>query len=300
MMESLADILSGAEESAPSETTSTPAKVETTDVKPDTVAKTESTAAPSAAKTPEAPAEKVAPTETAEQAAERTRNEKGQFAKPDEIAGLQKGLQKERQTRQDTERKLQEAERKLREIEAKKTDEPKKDFWEDPDAALEERLTEREKAIRLESESRYFSLCEDLAKKDHTDYDDVVNELLTEAQEDASLGSQVFAQAKAARNPAEFLYTYAINRREMKAVGGDLGKYKESIAAEFKPKLAERDQKIATLEGEIKALKTQLDNLGKVPSSLNGEPSASRAAVTTESVENEPLGEIFKPRKRRA
>lgn len=300
MMESLADILSGAEESAPSESTSTPAKVETTDVKTETVEKTESAAVPSAAKTPEEPVEKVETvektekTETAEQTAERTRNEKGQFAKPDEVTALRQGLAEER-------RKRQEAERKARELEtAKRPDEPKKDFWEDPDAALEERLSPREEKLRLESESRFYTLCEDLAKERHADYDEVVTELLTEAQDDAALGAQVFAQAKAARNPAEFLYTYAKNRREMKAVGGDLGKYKETIAAEFRPQLAERDQKIAALESEIKSLKTQLDNIGKVPSSLNAEPSASRAAVTTESVENEPLGEIFKPRKRRA
>lgn len=293
-MESLTDILSGADEPAPSESTPEPAKAAATDVKTAEPAK-EAPAATSAAKT-DAKVDEVKTDEvkTAETDADRTRNEKGQFAKPDEIKALQQGLVEER-------RKRQESERKLREFEAaKKPDEPKKDFWEDPEAALEERLSPREEKLRLESESRFYTLCEDLAKDKHADYDEVVNELLTEAQEDAALGSQVFAQAKAARNPAEFLYTYAKNRREMKAVGGDLGKYKESIAAEFKPQIERRDQKIATLEGEIKALKTQLDNIGKVPSSLTAEPSASRAAVEKEAVENEPLGEIFKPRKRRA
>jgi len=286
-MDSLADILSGADESASSESTPEPAKAAATDVKPAEPAK-EAPAAPSAAKT-EVKADEVKTEEvkTAEAEAERTRNEKGQFAKPDEIKALQQGLAEER-------RKRQESERKLREIEAaKKTDEPKKDFWEDPEAALEERLSPREEKLRLESESRFFTLCEDLARDKHADYEDVVNELLTEAQEDASLGSQVFAQAKAARNPAEFLYKFSLNRREMKVVGGDLGKYKETVTAEFKTK-------ISALEAENKALKTQLDNIGKVPSSLNAEPSASRAAVEKESVENEPLGEIFKPRKRRA
>ena len=291
-MDSLADILSG------SESASTPDKAATTDVKTAEPVK-EATAAPSAAKTTEAKLEVKTektdakaddkPVETEAERVERTRNEKGQFAKTeDEIKALRTAMQAER-------RRAQEAERRLKEKEdaAKKADTPKTDFWENPEAAVEERLTAREQTLKTETESRFFNLCEDLAKEKHKDYDDVVSEFFTEAEADPSLGAQVFAQARNSRNPAEFLYQYAVNRREMKAVGGDLGKYKETLTAPL-------NTKIGALEAEIKALKTQLDNIGKVPSSLNAEPSATRATVEAEAVEPESLGEIFKPRKRRA
>lgn len=299
-MESLADVLSGAGDDASASSESAPAASEkpaaATDVKPEQPAKQEPAAAPSAAKTTEPKTEQPkaedAKADTAE--VDRARNEKGQFAKADEVASLRTALQEERRKRQDLERKQRDQEA------APKQELPKKDFWDDPDAALEERLTPLEQKLRNEYESRLFGIYEENARDKHTDYDEIVDELLTEARDDAALGSQVFTQAKAARNPAEFLYTYAKNRRELKAVGGDLGKYKETVAAEYTPKITALETENSTLKAEIKQLKAQLDNIGKVPSSLNAEPSATRATAEAEAAEDESLGDIFKPRKRRA
>lgn len=305
-MDTLADILSGADdESAASETASTAAAAATTtDVKTATTAAAdkpakEAAAATSAAKTPEQtaaaakdePADKTGESETEAQAAERTRNEKGQFAKPsDEVAALRKAATEERRKRQEAERERDEA-RKAKEGEA-----PKKDFLEDPEGAFQERLT----PIQQKYESELFELREELVRAKHDDYDDVVNELMEEAKADPALAVQLNAQFNAAGRKPQFLYTFATNRREMKAVGGDLGKYKETIKTEFKTKISTLEAKVSTMEAENKALKTQLENVGKVPDSLNSASSAARAAVQAEALDDEPLGDILKSRKRRS
>lgn len=208
---------------------------------------------------------------------------KDKSEKPDEIASLRKALQAERKKRQELEKAK----------EPPKDDKPKKDFWEDPEAAVGERVSAETEKVRREADARYFGLCERMAKAKHDDYEATVEALIQDTETDPILAQQVFSQARQADDPAEFLYSYATHRKEMKAVGGDLGKYKSSLEA---PHLA----RIGELEKENQALKDKLDKLGKIPSSLNAQPSATRATVESEAVEDDSLEEITKPRKRRA
>lgn len=275
-METLTEILSG--EAAPETPATTAPESPATDVKT-TVSTDPAAPASSAGQATESKADgepAVVTPETEEQA--RVRDEKGRFTKPEEVASLRTAMQEERRRRQDAERRL-----------AESTAEPKKDVWEDPEAFIEEKV----QAVRSETDARFYSLSERLSKEQHSDFDPTVNALLAECETDPSLGQLVFQQVRASNHPAEALYTYATNRREMKMVGGDLGKYRESISAPLK-------QQNAELAAENKRLKDQLENLSKVPSSLNGEPSASRTNVETEATGPEPLSEILKPRKRRA
>lgn len=291
-MESLSEILSG--DTAPDTNASAPeTKVEpVTDVKPAEGEKPDAPSAPSAeqAKTDESKAEDK--TEGDDKSDDKTRDEKGRFktdekdksVKPDEIASLRKALQAERKKRQELEQRAKEQ---------PKDEKPKTDFWTDPDAAVEERLSAREEKLRRESETRFFSLCEKLAKAKHDDYEAVVESLIQETENDPNLARQVFSEARQSDDPAEFLYSTAKHRSEMKAVGGDLGKYKESVEAPLR-------EQVKKLEAEKKALEEKLEKLGKVPSSLNAQPSATRASVELEATEDESLEEIAKPRKRRA
>lgn len=298
-MESLSQILSG--ETAPDVQASTSEgnAEQTTDVKTTDVGKTAAAASATSAeqaKEGDVKAEgesKDKPKGDAKPDAQ-SRDENGRFDKPESkdktgkpeevIAGLQAALTASRKKTQELERKAKEQ---------PKDDEPKKDFWEDPEAHIGERISAETEKVRHDLEVKHYNRCERDAKRNHSDYEDVVNSLMQETEADPILAQQVFSQARESDDPAEFFYSYATQRKEMKAVGGDLGKYKTSIEA---PHL----ERIGKLEEENKALQAKLEKLGKIPSSLNAQPSATRAAIESEAVEDESLEEITKPRKRRA
>lgn len=320
-MDSLSDILSGATVPDKTETPVSAPDAQSESAKDDKSAepvKDSAASAPSAeqAKPVEAKPEAKAgetPPDKPELPKEdsQLRDEKGKFVKPDEpkegdedtVVGLRNALHAARKQKQEADRRVKDAEKRAAEAAKPKEEAPKKDFWEDPESAIDARISEAQRT----ADARYFNLCESLVKREHADYEEIVGELMEETESDAALASQVFAAAKAAENPAEHLYRTAKNRREMKAVGGDLGKFKESIAEPFKAQLAEKDKAMATKEQQIadqakqiQSLQSQLDKLGKVPASLNTEPSASRAKVDAESAEPPSLATIVEPKKRRA
>lgn len=306
-MESLSDILSGATAPEKTETPVNTPEAKSEPAKDDKPAESKAPAAsaPSAeqAKPDDKPDEKAGdkPVDQPEAKEDsQPRDDKGKFAaKPDELESLRTAHLAERKKRQEAERRAREAEERAAAAAKPKDDKPKKDFWDDPEGALEERLSAREQKLQQEADARYFTLCETIVKREHADYEEIVGELMEETDADKSLAQQVFAAAKAAENPAEYLYKTAKNRREMKAVGGDLDKFKDSLTTPLKTTIAERDKTISDQAKQIKSLQDQLDKLGKVPSSLNAEPSASRAAVDAESAENDSLTAIVEPRKKR-
>ncbi len=276
-MESLAEILSGTtapDTSANQTPTAEPAQA--TDVK--------TTAAPAV----EAPATSAGQaTETKEgetadpNAPAQVRDENGRFVKREEVTALRTAMQEERRKRQALEQRI-----------AESTDTtPKPTIWEDPDAFVDGKVAK----VKEESDARFYSLSERLAKQQHTDFDETVNALLADCETDPSLGKIVYQHIHGAEHPAEELYRYAANRREMKVAGGDLGKYVETHTTPLK-------QQNAELTAENARLKAQLENLSKVPSSLTAEPSASRAQVASDAANTtESLDEILAPRtKRRA
>jgi hypothetical protein len=211
---------------------------------------------------------------------QRDRDEHGRFTKTDEeIKALRTAMQDERRKRQDLEARL-----------AKQAQPPpKKDFFEDPEGAL----NERDAKLRNEADERFFKLTERAAKARHTDYEEVVSAFFEDAQNDPALAQQIYSQVRSADDPAQFLYNTAKIRAEMKAVGGDLAKYREGVEAPLKTQLAERDAK-------IKELETQLANLGKLSPSLNNQQSSTRAQVEADAAATHtPLDEIFPKQKRR-
>lgn len=272
-MESLAEILSGTtapDTSANQTPTAEPAQA--TDVKPTAEAEAPATSAGQATETKEG--------ETPPDTSAQVRDENGRFVKREEVTALRTAMQEERRKRQELERRM-----------AESTDTtPKPTIWEDPDAFVDGKVAK----VKEESDARFYSLSERLAKGQHADFDDVVNALLEDCQNDPSLGKLVHQHVSGAEHPAEELYRYASNRREMKVAGGDLGKYVETHTAPLK-------QQNAELTAENARLKAQLENLSKVPSSLTAEPSASRAQVASDAANTtESLTDILQTRKRRA
>lgn len=268
---SLGDILSGKE----SQEDAAPQEAPTGDK--------ETAETPSAEASPEAPkedpkAEKPAEKPEADTDGERPRDEKGRFVPKEEADAIKKALREER-------RKRQEAEAKFRE-----RDEPKKDPFEDPEGFIADKLSKTEAAFN----DRFFAFSEHHAKLRHEDYDEVINDLLEEAETDPDIARQIYPQAAAHVDPAEFLYSQAKQRKELREVDGDLGKYRETIEQPLQQQLKERDDKIAELESQLK-------NLGRIKPSMNDEQSASGGEVAEDAAnESTPMTDILKPKKRRA
>ena len=190
----------------------------------------------------------------------------------DEVKGLRAALKETRAT--------------LRKLKEEPVEEPEIDFDADPETATDLKISK----VQQEAENRFFLMAEKWAKDRHEDYTEVVNELMADAEEDPSLAAQVFPQLRNQPDPAEFLYTFANNRRELKKAGGDLTAYKESIEAPLNTRITE-------LEKELKQTKEQLDALGKVRPSLNDESSSTSVQNDADN-EPTPMTEILKRKKR--
>lgn len=223
----------------------------------------------------EAKAEKP---EDSEEKGERLRDEQGRFVPKKEAESLKAALRDERRKRQELQQKLE------------SKPEEKKDFFEDPDGALEQRLSRE----RAEFNNKFFAFSEHHARQRHDDYDEVVSELVEAAADDHTLAQDIYPRASAHVDPAGFLYSQAIQRRELAAVDGDIGKYREGIETPYKAQLSERDKRIAELE-------KQLAGLGRVKSSMSDESSTSSSdAENDAAAEPTSMDSILSPKRRKA
>jgi len=227
-----------------------------TDVKPEPTETVEPAAAPSAAKVEEAPQE----------AAPAVRDEKGRFTKPPEeqVDGRTQALREERRKRQELER----------ELEQMRQAKPKTDFFENPDQALQERLSSHLAPLQ----ERFFKLSVKAARgvAGRDDYDEVAAAFTEAADNDPTL----MAAFRSADDPGEYAYTIGKQFKELGDVGGDITKYREKIDSQWKGKMSELEQRLTALEAENKALKDSQEKRAKVPQSLNSEPSAGSTAET--------------------
>lgn len=214
----------------------------------------------------------TAQAETEEGTEESPRDEKGRFVPKKEADSYRAAMLEERRKRQELEQKLNQK------------PEEKKDFFEDPDGAIEQRLSKE----RSQFDGKFFRLSEHLARDRYKDYDEVVAELVEAATADPSIAEDIYPRASAHVDPAGFLYTQALQRRELAVVDGDISKYREGIESPLKAEIAERDKKIADLE-------KQLAGLGRVRTSMNDESSVSSAtAQNDEAAEPTPMTSILK------
>lgn len=269
---SLDQIMSASEKAEPAQQ-GTPDKQETPTGAKET-AESPSADAKDTAKADKAEADK-AEADTDAEKGERARDEKGRFVPKEEADGLRKALREERQKRQRLEQQ-------------RKEPDEEKDVWADPKGFIKDELAKQ----RAEQDQRFFALSETHAKSRHEDYDEVVAELIEDAETDPTIAREIYPQVSSHIDPAEFLYQQAKQRKELKSFDGDLGKYRESIETPLKTE-------VQTLQEKIAGLEKQLKGLGKVTSSLNDEQSTSGKQVSDEAAnEPTPMTDILKPKRR--
>jgi len=236
--------------------------------------KGETPAPPAAEPKAETPApEPKAETPPAPEVKEPARDEAGRFTKPEVKPEV-----KEQPTRADIaaiideRRKRQELERKVQELTASK---PKADFWENPEQAIEERVS----AFVNPLQSQNLQLQVEIARLKNPDFDDVMMEFLKAAQKDEVLR----AQADNSPNPLEFIYREGKRIKELAPYGGDLSKRDEAKFTELKAELAKRDELLKAVQAELETVKKAQAELAAVPRSLNSEQSGTPKAAEADA-----------------
>lgn len=204
----------------------------------------------------------------------KDRDEKGRFApkekekvKPDVAAII------------DERRKRQAAEERLKQLE---TQAPKTDVFSDPDKAIAERV---DAAIRPLTE-RFFQMSLKAAKAAHSDYEEVVTAFNEAAESDPRL----IESLRNASDPGEYAYSVGLQIRELADVDGDIVKYRDKVAGEYKGKLSDAEKLIAALKAENATLKGQKAELDEVPDSLNS--VSSGPSPKSSEVDDEPLNKL--------
>jgi hypothetical protein len=171
----------------------------------------------------------------------------------------------------DERRKRQDLERELAQL-RQQNPKPKTDIFENPDLAINERVSDQLSPLR----NQIFELQLQLAKKDMPDFDDAVMAFLKAAESDPVLKHA----ADTAPNELQFIYREGLRLKELGDVGGDIRKYREKVTAEAQAKIGEKDQEILTLKSQLEALTKAHSELSAVPRSLNQMQSGSAPKVT--------------------
>jgi hypothetical protein len=227
----------------------------------DTPFSTGEPAAPAADPTPPV-AEPIVETPVAETSTP-TRDESGRFAKVEESKpeGKPELTKADVAAIIDERRKRQELQRELEQLRQQQPPKPKTDIFENPDAAINERLLEHLNPLQ----QQVFKLQVELAKSKMPDFDDAAKAFFTHAQSDPVL----MHQADTAPDQFAFIYREGKRLQELGDVGGDILKYKEKVTAEARTEIAKRDEQIKTLSSQIEALTKTQAELAAVPRSLN-------------------------------
>lgn len=204
---------------------------------------------------------------------EPTRDESGRFASKTEVKTEEKPPITKADVAAiiDERRKRQELERELAQL-RQQNPRPKTDIFENPEVAINERLSDQLNPLR----NQIFELQLQLAKTQMPDFDDAVMAFLKAAESDPVLKHA----ADTAPNELQFIYREGLRLKELGDVGGDIRKYREKVTAEAMVKLGEKDQEIQTLKSQLEALTKAHAELSAVPRSLNQMQSGSSPKVT--------------------
>jgi hypothetical protein len=206
------------------------------------------------------------------EASGHNRDESGRFAKPEVKPEEKPALTKaDVAAIMDERRKRQDAERELAQLRQNQPQKQKTDFFENPEAAVSEHLSERLSPL----EKTVMELRLELAKTKMPDFDDAALAFFQVAQSDPILRHQ----ADTAPDMYAFIYREGKRIKELGDVDGDITKYREKVTAESRIEIAKRDEQIATLTAQMAALQKAQDELAAVPRSLNTEPSTPAKAA---------------------
>lgn len=207
-------------------------------------------------------------------ASTRPRDEQGRFVKQqseDHMVPLS-ALLSERERRQAAEAKAAEAASK-----------PKPDIWENPQEYIKAELDSREAELLTKAEERarvtFLRYTEEAARSRHSDYDQVREAFVEEAQKNPAIVSQ-FSQSP---DPGEFIYRQGKTVLELKEVGGDLAAYRKRIENEVRQRVE-------------KEMAERLAKNSNIPQSLNTEPSKGAGVVGTTWAGPTPIEDILPKR----
>lgn len=198
-----------------------------------------------------------------EEAEPTTEPEPTKQAEPPEVSAFKAQALDERRKRQALEQQLRALEEQQRQIPTEKPD-----FWENPDAAMDARIAEIQRA----SDMRFYALAEDMTKGKYSDYEEI-SDYFVEVLAPQNPG--LIEQARNQANPYEFIYKATKAQKELAEVG-DINALKAKLRAE--------------VEAELRtSMAKEAEKLAKIPGSLAGQ----RGASAPTGVEHESLADIL-------
>lgn len=237
-------------------------------------------ASPVETQAPEQPAQE--PATTAEQPAERPRNERGQWVKSDSEPPAEAPTSQPEERPHtvpvsamlEERRKRQELEARLAAIQATPPDDVKdEDFIDTPVEATRKIVGRQAQHFETQVRNIKYDIAEDMTRTMHADYDAVREKFVTRAAAGDPAALAIAQQMDAQPNPARFMYEQTKKLAAVEAFG-DPAAYEARIRAE------ERARVLAELgQGPTKK---------EVPRSLNSEPSAATPS-SEPSFEQTPL-----------
>ena len=155
----------------------------------------------------------------------------------------------ERDKRKNFQKQLEERDAELQELTKEKTD-----FWEAPEAAINEAVSTAVNKTEQRLMGRFMNLSIRNAYSRHDDYEQAFDAFRTAAEENPALAEQ----AAADDDPGEYMYKVGNNFRQLDQAGGDVDALREQIYREVKAELLK-----------------EMDNKPDVPTPITEEPSAS-------------------------
>jgi hypothetical protein len=154
-------------------------------------------------------------------------------------------------------RKALQAELEALKAEKEKDQKEKVDFWENPEAAIQEAVSKVEQDFQQKLVAGRLELSMQIAKTYHDDYDAGLEAFKAAAEENPALVDQ----ALQSEHPGEYIYTTGKQFADLDAMGGDLNAMREQI----------RNEERAKLMAEMKGKEQKL---ASVPTPLTDESSA--------------------------
>lgn len=173
---------------------------------------------------------KVEAKATEEQAPTGEKEASSPEAENDPVKGLEAGIAAERHKRQQEAQRAEEAERRYKELEAYVRQQQggqqakKPDFWEDPEGAL------NRYAQGLESQmwKRFSDMSEDMMRSSHADYDETIGHFSEMVKANPALVNQL----RQSSNPAKFAYEVA--KKDRTAAQLSDPNYLETLKAQWR------------------------------------------------------------------
>lgn len=142
----------------------------------------------------------------------------------------------------DERRKRQELEQRLAALEKNQSQEPKKGFWDDPEAALAAQRAETQQMVL----STRLNTAEAIAREKHPDFDEKMEAFKAFVESNPAIGPSLVQQCIGSANPAQFAYNFAKQQKELAELGG-MEAYKQKTRAEVEAEVR------AKVEAEYKA-----------------------------------------------